>query len=448
MDPGHRTEAACLLETGATYRQRIGLQSSSAMEAPIFAGFKAGAFSLYYGDAPIYHFDLEGRWQRAFVDGIHFLKGLDARTQAIDRVRDGTSLVLKRRALEDDEAGEFDERIRSMALDLIAGIDAGQFDRLDPPAVKAQPVEADKLRGFLESIVRWDRARWRDHRACYQSAYGSLPFLPPECQSAVVLKATQGRVGRFGTGCPPSVKPWARSVTEFERHASAVAALWGGRLVQSKVIMLADSDVLNQPAQDVIGYLEAANRVFAIETKHQRIARDERPVVIEPNHRFESIHAFVDQFAPSGPPRTAWADFAARGLSRVSLLIESGDSAVRALYLKNWRDDDLRTTLGDLKSAGLGASVLTLVGAGGIERAGSHIAQTSQLIASLDLGPGDFVFLLDENELCEPEQRPQGLIALGEPAWSESQARLKDALAPLKKRGVKVLPYTLEKQGA
>ncbi len=90
---------------------------------------------------------------------------------------------------------------------------------------------------------------------------------------------------------------------------------------------------------------------------------------------------------------------------------------------------------------------MTLVGAGGIERAGSHVEQTCRLITSLELGPGDFVFLLDENELHDRQQAPPGLTLLQEPAWSEAQTRLKEALAPLKKRGVKVLPYTLEKQG-
>ena len=65
---------------------------------PIFAGFKRAAFSLYYGDAPIFHFDLEGRWQRAFVEGIHYLKAPDTTVQAIDRVRVEKNLVLRRRA--------------------------------------------------------------------------------------------------------------------------------------------------------------------------------------------------------------------------------------------------------------------------------------------------------------------------------------------------------------
>ena len=67
----------------------------------VFAGFKQGAFSLYFGDAPIYHFDLEGRWQRAFLEPTHYLKSLDTRVQMIDRVREGANLVLKRWDLED-----------------------------------------------------------------------------------------------------------------------------------------------------------------------------------------------------------------------------------------------------------------------------------------------------------------------------------------------------------
>ncbi len=117
MAQDHPTEAACLLEQGALYGRRIGLKPLVADGDPIFAGFKQGAFSLYFGDAPIFHFDLEGRWQRAFVDGTHYLKGLDATIHAIDRVREGPNLVLKRRTLTLVEAD---------------GLDAHPFDRLGP----------------------------------------------------------------------------------------------------------------------------------------------------------------------------------------------------------------------------------------------------------------------------------------------------------------------------
>ena len=126
---------------------------------PIFAGFKHGAFSLYFGDAPIYHFDLEGRWQRAFVDGTHYLKGLDANVHAIDRVREGPNLVLKRRTLADAEAGELDERVRSTALDLIAGLECGQLGRVEPASPKASRWQATELGDFLNRIGSWDPRR-------------------------------------------------------------------------------------------------------------------------------------------------------------------------------------------------------------------------------------------------------------------------------------------------
>ena len=107
---------------------------------------------------------------------------------------------------------------------------------------------------------------------------------------------------------------------------------------------------------------------------------------------------------------------------------------------------ELRATVADLKVAGLGVSVLTLVGAGGVERADEHLERTARLIASLELARGDFVFLLDENEVRDPGVKPAGLTLLSRVDWADQQRRFKEALAPLKGRGIKVLPYTLEKQ--
>ena len=155
----HRTEAACLLETGALYRTRIGLEPSGGDGPLVFAGVKPGAFSLYFGDEPIYHFDLEGRWQRAYIDGIHYLKGLDAEIHAIDRVREGPNLVLHRRKLGFGESTDLDARLRSVALDLIAALGNGRFRQLGPPDGKASPLGVEELVDFLETIARWDARR-------------------------------------------------------------------------------------------------------------------------------------------------------------------------------------------------------------------------------------------------------------------------------------------------
>ena len=445
MANDHRTEAACLLEQGASYQRRIGFEPVAAGGDPIFTGFKRGAFSVYFGDAPIYHFDLDGRWQRAFVEGVHYLKGLDASVQAIDRVREGANLVLKRRTLGDAEASAFDAIVRSMALGLIADTDVGRFRRKDPPAGKAQALATDTLRGFLEQISRWDARRWSSHRQRYLATYGPLPFLPPECQNAVVLNATFGNVGGISFGLSPTAEPYVRSPDEFERHANEVSALWGNRLLQSRIIFLAGNDVLREAVVNVIAYLDVVRRIFPIEPKMTE-SKSDRAIDDAPIPRFDGIHSFVDSFTLPRPDRAAWGEFAKRGLLRISLGVESGDPDVRSLYDKSWTNEDLRATVADLKSAGLGVSLLSLVGAGGVERAESHVRLTTQLIESLDLSAGDFVFLLDENEIGDSNQSPEGLTLLEGPAWSEQQAKLKEALAPLKKNGIKVLPYTMEKQ--
>ncbi len=447
MADGHLSEAACLIEQGATYRRRVGLQPLRGHGDPVFAGFKPGAFAIYFGDAPYFHFDLEGRWQRAFVDGTHFLKALDGSVQSIDRVREGPNLVLKRNTLSDTAAGDFDSQVRSMALALIGDLDAAKLGRVEPSSPKAIPLSPDELREFLERISQWDTAAWLAHRVRYAAAYGPMPFLPPECLTAVVLQATLSPAVEFGSGRPRAAQPYRRTLDEFRQHARQVAALWGRRLLQSRTIFLAGSDVLRLPEDDVVAYLTAIREVFPIEADGPKRGRDRTVDSGEAIPRFEGVHAFLDDFARGCPPRESWAAFAALGLVRVSVGMVSGDREVRLLYDQGWSDEDFRATFADLKSAGIGASVLTLAGAGGIEHAESHVARTVALITSLDLRSGDFVFLLNENELCDPIGERAALSPLADAAWQQEQNKLKEALAGLKDRKVKVLPYTMEKQG-
>jgi hypothetical protein len=430
-----RTEAACLLETGALYRKRIGLEPTDGSGGLIFAGLKSGAFSLYFGDEPIYHFDLEGRWQRAFLCKVHVLKGLDTEVHEIDRVREGPNMVLRRRRLSFAEAADLDAHIRDVALSVLSRLADGRLRRIEPPGGKAQPLSEDELHEILERIGRWDAAAWFAHRERYAATYGPLLFLPPECQNAVVLQATLGHPGGVSFGLSPVFAPYVRSPEEFAEHAREVSALWGERLRQSRLLFLAGGDVLYRPSWEVEEYLYAIGQIFPIAATAD-----------EAEARFQGVHTFLDDFAGLACGPDDWRRYAERGLIRISLGVESGDPAVRALHGKGWDDEDLRSVVADIKSAGLGVSVLTLVGAGGVERADAHRERTAALIESLDLDRGDFVFLLDENEIRDPAVTPEGLTVLGRSDWAEQQRRSKEALALLKSLGIKVLPYTLEKQ--
>jgi radical SAM superfamily enzyme YgiQ (UPF0313 family) len=135
-------------------------------------------------------------------------------------------------------------------------------------------------------------------------------------------------------------------------------------------------------------------------------------------------------------------------LIRVSLGIESGDPSIRAGFGKHWTDDDLQAVVSSIKAAGIGVSILTLVGIGGGDRAEAHESETARLIKSLDLGPGDLVFLLDANEMKVPGSTDDGVTPLMGEAWSAQQTRMKLALKPEAKGLWKVLPYSLDKQWA
>jgi hypothetical protein len=444
MTDRERTEASCLLQSGALYRSRVGLVPASGAGDPIFAGFKKGAFSLYFGNAPIYHFDLEGRWQRAFIESTHYLKSLDSSIEAIDRVREGANLVLKRRELREQEALDLDRQIRGVVLDLVGDLGAGRLRRQEPPKGKAQPLSSDDLREFLGRIGSWDAPAWDAHRRRYYATYGPLPFLPPECQNSVVLQATVGSAWPTGFGNGPVSGHLVRSPAEFEDHAQSVARLLGRRLLQSRLAFLAGSDVLRRPTEEVCAYLEVVRRIFTIATK----SRDQSSASEEEKPSLEGIHAFLDDFSPGQPGREAVEAYRRRNLVHVSLGVESGDQQVRRYYGKVWEDHALVEMASELKSAGLSIGLLTLVGAGGIESAESHVQRTAQLINALPLARGDMVFLLDENELRDPAVSPADFERVTGGTWVEQQERLKRALAPLRERGVKVLPYSLEKQRA
>ena len=321
-----------------------------------------------------------------------------------------------------------------MAKSLIGDLEAGNLGRIEPSSPRATPLTSDELRDFLERIARWDSAAWFAHGERYSSTFGPMPFLPPECLTAVVLQTTLGHAGEFGSGRALSTHSYRRTPDEFRQHAREVAAIWGRRSLQSRTIFLAGSDVLRLPESDVSAYLNVVREVFMSD-------RDET------SPRFDGVHLFLDDFGPGLPTRPAWAAFAVLGLTRVTVGVTSGDPVVRSFYHQTWTDEDLRRAFADLKSAGIGASVLTFVAAGGLEHADSHVERTAALIWSLDLSPGDFVFLLDENELSDPDNDSQAFSPLSVVQWTQQQTKIKEALATLKTRKVKVLPYTMEKQG-
>jgi hypothetical protein len=433
------TEAACLLDTGMLYGARVLLKPPAGH--PVFAGFKAGAFSLYYGDAPVFHFDLEGRWQKAFLDGRHYLKGLDATVQTVERSREDSGLTLTRRRLGFAESSDLDALVRSTVLDLIADLDVGRFERVAPPPLKARPLSAEVLRAFLETAARWDAAAWFRQRERFLDAYGPLPLLPPDCTAPLVLQMTFGDESGRTIGGGPAAEFYARTPPEFESHVRTVAALYGRRVSQCRQVVLAGADALRRPVDDLAACLEIVGRFFPIDPGHG----PRRPETGEDaSSRLDGVHAVVDRLEGPLPRRDDWPRLHALGLTRVNLAIESGDPAVRAAYGKSWTNDAARSLASDVKAAGIGLGVLLLIGAGGRESdTDAHAETTAAFLDSLDLGAGDLVSLLNASQLAAPNVGPP----LTEAAMQARTGDLLARLVPLRKeRKVRIAACSTDKQ--
>ena len=386
------TEAACLLQSGAMYPRRIGLRTRSG--ADIFAGVKPGGVSVYFGDSPIYHFDLDGRWQRAFVGEAHFLKGLDSIVHSIDREREGIAMVLRRRTLPFGQAVDLDASIRTMALDLIDDLDSGSLEFVPVPD-RARPLQVDEFRTFLDRVAGWDSTAWFAHRERYLGTYGPMPFLPTDCPGALVVQASLGHSGGRAFGRARPFEHYLRSPKEFDEHCQAVKRLVGRRLSQFNRIFLAGADVLHQPITVLEAYFDRLWTHFVAEppiptgeTQWDEFQPSKLPVQV-----------MLDDLNGPLPGPDDWRRLARAGLTRVTIGVESGDSMIRSTYGKTWTNDSLRSAIDQIHQAGISVGLILLVGVGGRSVAESHLAATLAMLEILPLGGEDLVTLVDARSL-------------------------------------------------
>jgi hypothetical protein len=439
------TEAACLLKNGAAFARRAGLAAADG--SLIFAGTKPGAFALYFEDEPYFHLDLDGRWQRAYVRGTHYLKALDGSVDAIDRVRDGGQMVLRRRRLSFAEVADLDAAVRTAALDLIERLDESRLVWHAPPEGVA--LDEPSLHDLLDRVAARDATAWFRDREAFTAAYGPgpLPFAPPSCSPPILLRATvsDDPPGQWVFGPTPAT---VRAPDEFAAHARAVSTFLGRRVAQARGLVLAGGDALRSPVDVVAGWLETATSVFPLTDAARRPAITARP---EADPMLDGVYTFLD--TPSTVlTEPDYRELAGRGLRHVDLGVVSGSPDVRRLHGATWRDDELEEQVGRLHAADISVGLVVPVGSGGQQHAEAHVDRTARMLGGLPIVAGDIVYLVDLAELAGVEASREALASRGvgplDDAGRAAQlAALREALQPLRnERKVKVVPYTLEKQ--
>ena len=453
----HLTEAACLIEQGAMFPRRQGFRDPAG--STVLIGFKPGACSIYFDDAPIYHFDLEGRWQRAFIEadlsapdtpknlagvpGTHFLKSLDTSTVGLVRVREGNEIKIQRRTLGYAETVDLDESIRSMAMTLHARIASGELQPVAPPSegrTAGKAVDTADLLDFLERIADRNSSAWSGQKQQFMGTFGPLPMSPPGSPGLMVIQATMGDVSEppIGFGGAKTTSIHVRTDEEFQKHLQQVISLWGRRLPQARGIYLAGSDLLHQPMPAVLDYLDQISEAFSDSTI------DIQTRVIDPPLTPQKTDIMLMTHRLDGPPPTVEMlfEYRKRGVTHLTIGVESLNETVRRTYGRSWTNQDLAQWIQNTKEAGLRVSMVLLVGAGGANQTEDQ-AETVSTMSDLPWSEGTVIYLLDAAETVEQQAlQNRGIAENNAAALHLMRAELATALKSMK---VKVAHYTLEK---
>lgn len=454
-----QTEAQCLIEQGAMFPCRQGFLDTKT-GGTILIGFKTGACSIYFDDAPIYHFDLEGRWQRAFVaanpdrpdtpknlagvPGTHYLKALDTTAKSLVRLREGNEIKIRRRQLSFAEAVRFDDQVRQVAMSLFDGIASNRLNPIDPPRegrAAAEPLSRDELLDFFERVATWDAARWSRQRENFMATYGPWPMSPPALPGPIVLQATLGDSGEKGVGFGGSrtTPLYVRNVEEFERHVGRVVELWGRRLSQARGIHLAGADLIVQPMPVVIDILEATARILG----DSQPGDSSRTIDPARTMRKTDIHLMTHRLDCPPPTPEAFREYKHRGLMHLTIGVESIHQEVLRVLGRSWNAGGLNSWLASAAEADLPVSIVWLVGTGG-KAFEEHFEATAQFMAQIEWQPGTLVYLVDAAETAEGAMR--GSLGIRD----ENAALIRNfqgfVAAPLKSAGVRVIPYTIDKE--
>jgi radical SAM superfamily enzyme YgiQ (UPF0313 family) len=147
-------------------------------------------------------------------------------------------------------------------------------------------------------------------------------------------------------------------------------------------------------------------------------------------------------FGPNAISVEMLREYAQRGLSHMTVAIESASQEVRSLYGRSGSDAELADFLTILNEAKIKTSIVLTVGAGGTSRP-DDIETTISFIRNLPIASGTIIYLMDAAETASPAWKNQHSI-------SDSNSQILYTLCDklnqeLKERKIRATHYTLEK---
>lgn len=341
------------------------MPSSPSVEAPLlrFALPDSRPATLLIGeastvlsvdDALVSSWDLAGR-PYALVRGTGtYRRGLDGRLLWKREARaDGPR---RRRRLPAEEGEPIVDAARAEASLALTALGGG-------------PSEAVQR---LRQVVAMDAAALRDDAVRFLAASGPVGILPPDQYLALVVRVTEGCSWNACTFCRlyRDVPFRWKGPGELLAHVAALRAYFGPSIALRRSLFLGDANALCLAHDRLLPLVEVVAR--------------ELPGA--------PLFSFLDAWTGHRKTVAEWRDYAALGLRRVYLGLETGDPGLLAWLEKPGSPRDVVDLVASLHEAGIAAGVIVLLGAGGERFAAAHEHRTAEVLSAMRLGPDDLVY--------------------------------------------------------
>lgn len=292
--------------------------------------------SLYEADGDVAHFDLEGRWQRAKVNGRTLLRGFDG-------------VVLER------FGGPGGEDVRLSEV------------RAAHEAITAL-VERARV-GAKVTLPGWTVEQLLAEKDRFLQAYRPVGIVPPDRYRSLIIQATQGCAFNGCLFCSLYKGQRHRVLPpeELRAHVQKVKAFIGSGLEARRGVFLGEANALAMPRAALLEVFD--------------ILHAELPALAA------DVSSFIDAFDEYRTVEEL-SELRAKGLQRVFVGVESGDEATLQALGKPASVAGVGKLVRSLKEGGVSVGAIFLAGLGR-----AHVEKSAELVASLGLDEHDVVYV-------------------------------------------------------
>jgi radical SAM superfamily enzyme YgiQ (UPF0313 family) len=325
-------------------------------------------------------YDLCGRPHALVRGDFTYRRALDGRL--LQKARSEGQRIQRR--LSPDEGAPVVESARQDVMAALAALEAPSG---------ARPSAELEARERLRRIVAADAAALRADAASFSATYQGVGILPPDQYLALVVELTEGCSWNKCLFCelyrevPFHVKP----PQELETHLSRVRAYFGDSLPLRRTLFLGGANALCVGHETLRASLAAVTRVFPVAPQELSASRRREWLLARPGS-VTGVYAFADAWTGHRKALAELREYAALGLRRVYVGIETGDRELLSWLGKPGSPDDAVGLVRALHEAGISAGVIVLIGAGGERYVATHARHTAEALTRMQLGPGDLLY--------------------------------------------------------